>query len=102
MDQATIAYDQVRDDLWRPLAGASKRYTLTLALLSAIALWGLVAWGYQIHVGIGVAGIQRPVFWGFYLVDFVFWIGISHAGTLISAILAPHGRGLAQARHSRR
>ncbi len=87
MDQATIAYDQVRDDLWRPLAGASKRYTLTLALLSAIALWGLVAWGYQIHVGIGVAGIQRPVFWGFYLVDFVFWIGISHAGTLISAIL---------------
>src|SRR5207248_577395 len=29
----------------------------------------------------------RPVFWGFYLVDFVFWIGISHAGTLISAIL---------------
>jgi molybdopterin-containing oxidoreductase family membrane subunit len=85
--QATIPYHQVRNDLWRPLAGASKRYTLTLALLSAIALWGLIAWGYQIHVGIGVAGIQRPVFWGFYLVDFVFWIGISHAGTLISAIL---------------
>jgi Ni/Fe-hydrogenase subunit HybB-like protein len=85
--QPTIPYIQVRDDLWRPLAGASKRYTLTLALLSAIALWGLIAWGYQIHVGIGVAGIRRPVFWGFYLVDFVFWIGISHAGTLISAIL---------------
>jgi molybdopterin-containing oxidoreductase family membrane subunit len=84
---AIIPYHQVRNDLWRPLAGASKRYTLTLALLSAVALWGLVAWGYQIHVGIGVAGIQRPVFWGFYLVDFVFWIGISHAGTLISAIL---------------
>jgi molybdopterin-containing oxidoreductase family membrane subunit len=84
---ATIPYHQVRNDLWRPLAGASKRYTLTLALLSAVALWGLIAWGYQIHVGIGVAGIQRPVFWGFYLVDFVFWIGISHAGTLISAIL---------------
>jgi len=84
---ATIPYQQVRNDLWRPLAGASKHYTLTLALLSAVALWGLIAWGYQIHVGIGVAGIQRPVFWGFYLVDFVFWIGISHAGTLISAIL---------------
>ncbi len=87
MAHAIIPYHQVRNDLWRPLAGASKRYTLTLALLSAVALWGLVAWGYQIHVGIGVAGIQRPVFWGFYLVDFVFWIGISHAGTLISAIL---------------
>ncbi len=87
MALATIPYHQVRDDLWRPMAGASKRYTLTLALLSAIALWGLIAWGYQIHAGIGVAGIRRPVFWGFYLVDFVFWIGISHAGTLISAIL---------------
>jgi molybdopterin-containing oxidoreductase family membrane subunit len=84
---APIPYHQVRDDLWRPLKGASKRYTLTLALLSAVALWGLIAWGYQIRVGIGVAGIRRPVFWGFYLVDFVFWIGISHAGTLISAIL---------------
>jgi molybdopterin-containing oxidoreductase family membrane subunit len=84
---AAVPYQQVRDDLWRPLAGASKRYTLTLALLSAVALWGLIAWGYQIHKGIGVAGIRRPVFWGFYLVDFVFWIGISHAGTLISAIL---------------
>ena len=37
--------------------------------------------------GIGVAGIRRPVFWGFYITNFVFWIGISHAGTLISAIL---------------
>jgi Ni/Fe-hydrogenase subunit HybB-like protein len=69
------------------MEGASKRYTLTLALLSAVALWGLIAWSYQIYKGIGVAGIRRPVFWGFYLVDFVFWIGISHAGTLISAIL---------------
>jgi Ni/Fe-hydrogenase subunit HybB-like protein len=84
---ASIPYHQVRDDLWRPLLGASKCYTLTLSLLSAVALWGLIAWGYQIHTGIGVAGIRRPVFWGFYLVDFVFWIGISHAGTLISAIL---------------
>ena len=83
----TIPYHQVRDDLWRPLAGASRRYTLTLSFLCAVALWGLIAGGYQIYEGIGVAGIRRPVFWGFYLVDFVFWIGISHAGTLISAIL---------------
>ena len=44
-------------------------------------------WGYQIFNDIGVAGITRPVFWGFYITNFVFWIGISHAGTLISAIL---------------
>jgi molybdopterin-containing oxidoreductase family membrane subunit len=58
-----------------------------LSLLSAISVWGLFAWAYQLTRGIGVAGIHRPIFWGFYLVDFVFWIGISHAGTLISAIL---------------
>jgi Ni/Fe-hydrogenase subunit HybB-like protein len=80
-------YQRIRDDLWRPLAGVSKLYALTLGVLCAVTLWGIIAWSYQIHVGIGVAGIRRPVFWGFYLVDFVFWIGISHAGTLISAIL---------------
>ncbi len=83
----TIPFHQVRDDLWRPLAGVSRRYVLTLSMLGAVALWGLIAWSYQIYEGIGVAGIRRPVFWGLYLVDFVFWIGISHAGTLISAIL---------------
>jgi Ni/Fe-hydrogenase subunit HybB-like protein len=82
-----ISHEEVRADLWRPLAGVSKRYVVVLTLLSAVTLWGLFAWGYQIYKGIGVAGIRRPVFWGFYLVNFVFWIGISHAGTLISAIL---------------
>jgi Ni/Fe-hydrogenase subunit HybB-like protein len=82
-----ISHDDVRADLWRPLAGVSKSYVAALTVLSAVTLWGLFAWGYQIHKGIGVAGIRRPVFWGFYLVNFVFWIGISHAGTLISAIL---------------
>jgi len=82
-----IPYSQVRHDLWRPLAGVSRRYLAVVSLLLAITLWGLFCWGYQLHQGIGVAGIRRPVFWGFYLVNFVFWIGISHAGTLISAIL---------------
>src|SRR3954453_1302204 len=77
----------VRRDLWRPLQGVSWRYLAVLLPLSLVTLWGLIAWGYQLDRGIGVAGIRRPVFWGFYLVDFVFWIGISHAGTLISAIL---------------
>ena len=48
---------------------------------------GVCAFGWQIYTGIGVAGIRSPVFWGFYITNFVFWIGFSHAGTLISAIL---------------
>ena len=41
----------------------------------------------QIRYGLAVTGMNQPVTWGFYIVNFVFFIGISHAGTLISAIL---------------
>ncbi|HSQ28862.1 MAG TPA: NrfD/PsrC family molybdoenzyme membrane anchor subunit [Gemmatimonadaceae bacterium] len=50
-------------------------------------LIGATAWTYQIHEGLGAAGYQPPVMWGVYIVTFVFWVGIGHAGTLISAIL---------------
>ena len=73
--------------IFRPVAGM--RRGLVVGSLITGALVGLLffAWGYQIRNDIGVAGINRPVFWGFYIANFVFWIGISHAGTLISAIL---------------
>jgi len=44
-------------------------------------------WGYQIYKGIGVSGLSAPVGWGTYITTFVFWVGIAHSGTLISAIL---------------
>src|SRR5215210_5398870 len=50
-------------------------------------LIGISAWMYQIHEGLGVAGYNPPVMWGVYIITFVFWVGIGHAGTLISAIL---------------
>ncbi len=78
---------QINHDLLRPVLETSWRFYLVVALLAGVVLAGLSAWGYQIWNGIGVAGIRRPVFWGFYITNFVFWIGISHAGTLISAIL---------------
>jgi Ni/Fe-hydrogenase subunit HybB-like protein len=56
-----------------------------LALTVAFALLG--AWGYMISVGMGVTGLTRPIYWGIFIVNTVFWIGISHAGTFISAIL---------------
>jgi Ni/Fe-hydrogenase subunit HybB-like protein len=80
-------FDNLRETLWRPLAGASRGYVLALALTFLLSVWGMGCWIYQIVRGIGVAGIRRPTMWGLYLVNFVFWIGISHAGTLISAIL---------------
>ncbi|XZE52479.1 NrfD/PsrC family molybdoenzyme membrane anchor subunit [Planctomycetaceae bacterium SH139] len=42
---------------------------------------------YLIYMGVGVWGNRSPVFWGWPIVNFVFWVGIGHAGTLISAIL---------------
>src|SRR5690606_11516183 len=41
----------------------------------------------QIYLGIGMSGLRNPVGWGSYITTFVFWVGIGHAGTLISAIL---------------
>jgi molybdopterin-containing oxidoreductase family membrane subunit len=48
---------------------------------------GMALIGYTVYTGIGVWGNNSPVFWAFGIVNFVFWIGIGHAGTLISAIL---------------
>ncbi len=54
------------------------------ALLSGLLL---VAICYLFYQGVGIWGINIPVAWGFAIVNFVWWIGIGHAGTLISAIL---------------
>ena len=58
-----------------------------LALSSSALLVGTVAIVYQISTGIGTWGLNRTVGWAFDITNFVFWIGIGHAGTLISAIL---------------
>jgi Ni/Fe-hydrogenase subunit HybB-like protein len=66
----------------------SWRFWVMAVLLGAVVLVGLFgAWGYMITEGLGVAGVNRPSYWGIFLVNTVFWIGISHAGTFISAIL---------------
>jgi Ni/Fe-hydrogenase subunit HybB-like protein len=79
--------ERIREDLLRPLFHTSWRFYTGVGVLVAIGLAGIAAFLYQVFSGMGVAGITRPVFWGFYITNFVFWIGISHAGTLISAIL---------------
>jgi Ni/Fe-hydrogenase subunit HybB-like protein len=82
-----LPYQRIREDLFRPLSAVSRSYLLATFVAFVVGAAGLIAWAYQLRLGMGVTGLHRPVFWGFYIVDFVFWIGISHAGTLISAIL---------------
>lgn len=63
------------------------KYLATLSITGGMAAWGLFALYYTMTTGIGVWGLNNPVGWGWDITNFVFWIGIGHAGTLISAIL---------------
>ncbi|HXV81824.1 MAG TPA: NrfD/PsrC family molybdoenzyme membrane anchor subunit [Candidatus Binatia bacterium] len=60
---------------------------LGFALSFILVLILLFATAYLLTVGVGIWGVNVPVAWGFAIVNFVWWIGIGHAGTLISAIL---------------
>jgi molybdopterin-containing oxidoreductase family membrane subunit len=86
-DPASPRASTINEDLLRPLLETSWRFWLLVVVLGSIVATGLGTWAYQMYHGFGMTGINRPVFWAFYITTFVFWIGISHAGTLISAIL---------------
>ncbi len=64
---------------WRWLTGFAISFVLVMMLFVAIT--------YLLAVGVGIWGVNVPVMWGFAIINFVWWIGIGHAGTLISAIL---------------
>ena len=78
---------KVNRDLLRVMEGASPGYFFLLALSTLFVVAAGATWVYQVYAGLGIAGYAHPVFWGAYIVTFVFWVGIAHAGTLISAIL---------------
>ncbi|HSL23749.1 MAG TPA: NrfD/PsrC family molybdoenzyme membrane anchor subunit [Vicinamibacterales bacterium] len=73
--------------LLMPLVRTTKVFWRWAALMAAITLWGFFAYAYQLQNGLGATGLNTPEYWGIYIICFVFFIGISHAGTLISAIL---------------
>jgi len=73
--------------LLTPLVHTTRTFYAVASVLAAITLWGGYAYYLQLRYGLGKTGLNRPEYWGIYIIDFVFFIGISHAGTLISAIL---------------
>jgi molybdopterin-containing oxidoreductase family membrane subunit len=70
-----------------PLVRTTRVFWRWAILMGAISLWGAFAYAYQLRHGLGTTGLNTPEYWGIYIICFVFFIGISHAGTLISAIL---------------
>lgn len=85
--EINLTYSGVTTDIVRVLDKPSvKWWALFMIALSFVGI-GLICFIYQVYVGLGVAGYRHPVFWGTYITNFVFWVGIAHSGTLISAIL---------------
>jgi len=78
---------RLEDTTLAPLRRTSKGYYLLVTALLAIIGWGAYAYSVQLRDGLVVTGMRDRISWGFYITNFVFFIGISHAGTLISAIL---------------
>ncbi len=70
-----------------PLRHTTVWFWAAIGVLSAVFLVGAATLIQQWVLGLGVTGLSRPIYWGIYITNFVFFIGISHAGTLISAIL---------------
>jgi Ni/Fe-hydrogenase subunit HybB-like protein len=77
----------VNDELLSSLRPPALRWYALVLFLSALVGWGLIAFGWQVSHGMYVTGIDRPVMWGIYIVGFVFWVGLSHSGTMVSSIL---------------
>ena len=66
---------------------ANKQWLILFAFFASLTLMMVGSIGYLIWEGVGIWGLNNPVGWGWAIVNFVFWVGIGHAGTLISAVL---------------
>ena len=82
-----VDYALANRDIIRVLHKFSPGWIVGWIAAIALMLFGGYCWYGQITYGMGMAGMNNSSFWGTYIVTFVFWVGIGHAGTLISAIL---------------
>ena len=80
-------YAKVERDILAAMEKPGRVYLAGLAFTASLVVIGGILWAYQIRSGLGVAGYTHPVNWAIYITNFVFWVGIAHSGTLISAVL---------------
>ena len=86
-EHVQLTQKQINEDLLSSVLHTPRWWWPAVIVTGIIFLTGMGAFGYMLNQGVGVTGLNRPVFWGAYMVNFVFFIGISHAGIMISAIL---------------
>ena len=83
-----LQFADVNDDVVRSIVQTGTAYYVTLTIAFSITLLCFFfPWFYQLYYGIGAAGNNHPAVWGTYLASFIFWIGLSHSGTLLSCVL---------------
>jgi molybdopterin-containing oxidoreductase family membrane subunit len=82
------SYHQITEDVAKSVEGkANKWWWLVFGVSASAALWGVACILYTVGVGIGSWGVNKTIGWAWDITNFVWWIGIGHAGTLISAVL---------------
>jgi len=85
--QNLVKKEQIELDVFAAMRKPKPLYWVALFVSIMMFAFGMALWGLQMLKGMKYAGINNPVGWGFYITDFVFWVGIAHSGTLISAVL---------------
>ncbi len=83
----TIPYGEINDDILGSMLTLTWKYWLALGITLTIVFAGFGLFYWQTTVGLGVWGTNDPVVWGMDIPGFIYWIGLSHSGTLLSAIL---------------
>lgn len=82
------SYHDISVDVGAPVLGkANKSWWIVFTIALVAFLWGLGCIIYTISTGIGVWGLNKTIGWAWDITNFVWWVGIGHAGTLISAVL---------------
>ena len=81
-------YHDITVDIARPVEGkANKLWWFVFGVSLLLFFWWILCVGYTVGTGIGVWGLNKTVGWAWDITNFVWWVGIGHAGTLISAVL---------------
>ena len=82
------SYHQITDDVCRPIENPAPRgWYILITIAGIVALYGVGCIMYLLGEGIGTWGLNNSVEWAWDITNFVWWVGIGHAGTLISAVL---------------
>jgi len=84
---AAKSASQLNDEMLSSLRTPTWRWYGLAFILGAMVAWGLYAFAYMVTTDMSCTGLDRPVMWGIFIVNFVFWVGLSHSGTMVSSIL---------------